>query len=116
VVRLLLIEDDPTIRTPLIRALSERGHAVAAAHTAMGGLQTALDERPDLVVLDLGLPDLDGIRLLRMLRAVSPVPVGEPRPRSPACRLIRPHQSPHPGLSRRSFRPPSAADSTGGRP
>ncbi|MFJ1601992.1 response regulator transcription factor [Streptomyces sp. NPDC088253] len=74
-VRLLLIEDDPTIRTPLIRALSERGHAVAAAHTAMGGLQTALDERPDLVVLDLGLPDLDGIQLLRMLRAVSSVPV-----------------------------------------
>ncbi|MEU5482406.1 response regulator transcription factor [Streptomyces mirabilis] len=74
-VRLLLIEDDPTIRTPLIRALSERGHAVAAAYTAMGGLQTALDERPDLVVLDLGLPDLDGIQLLRMLRAVSSVPV-----------------------------------------
>lgn len=74
-VRLLLIEDDPTIRTPLIRALSERGHAVAAAYTAMGGLQTALDEGPDLVVLDLGLPDLDGIQLLRMLRAVSSVPV-----------------------------------------
>jgi DNA-binding response OmpR family regulator len=75
VVRLLLIEDDPTIRMPLIRALRERGHAVAAAHTAMGGLQTALDERPDLVILDLGLPDLDGIELLRMLRAVSSVPV-----------------------------------------
>ncbi|GGX76586.1 response regulator transcription factor [Streptomyces fructofermentans] len=74
-VHLLIVEDDPTIRTPLIRALRERGHAVAAAHTAMAGLQTALDERPDLVVLDLGLPDLDGIELLRMLRAVSPVPV-----------------------------------------
>ncbi|GLI01177.1 response regulator transcription factor [Phytohabitans aurantiacus] len=73
--RLLLIEDDPAIRTPLLRALRERGHAVAAAHTAMGGLQTALDERPDLVVLDLGLPDLDGLELLRMLRGVSTVPV-----------------------------------------
>lgn len=70
VVRLLLIEDDPTIRMPLIRALGERGHAIAAASTALGGLQTALDERPDLVLLDLGLPDLDGIELLRMLRAV----------------------------------------------
>lgn len=75
VARLLLIEDDPAIRTPLLRALRERGHAVAAAHTAMGGLQTALDERPDLVVLDLGLPDLDGLELLRMLRGVSTVPV-----------------------------------------
>ncbi|WP_127356904.1 response regulator transcription factor [Actinacidiphila soli] len=72
---LLLIEDDPAIRLPLMRALREHGHAVAAAHTAMSGLQTALDERPELVVLDLGLPDLDGIELLRMLRAVSPVPV-----------------------------------------
>jgi hypothetical protein len=71
VARLLLIEDDPAIRTPLVRALRERGHAVAAAHTAMTGLQTALDERPDLVVLDLGLPDLDGLELLRMLRGVS---------------------------------------------
>ncbi|SCF33856.1 DNA-binding response regulator, OmpR family, contains REC and winged-helix (wHTH) domain [Micromonospora viridifaciens] len=73
--RLLLIEDDLTIRTPLIRALRERGHAVAAASTAMTGLRDALDDRPDLVVLDLGLPDLDGRELLRMLRAVSSVPV-----------------------------------------
>jgi len=72
---LLLIEDDSAIRTHLLRALRERGHAVAASHTAMAGLQTALAERPDLVVLDLGLPDLDGSELLRMLRAVSAVPV-----------------------------------------
>ena len=72
---LLLIEDDLAIRTTLLRALRERGHAVAASHTAMDGLQTALGERPELVVLDLGLPDLDGLELLRMLRAVSQVPV-----------------------------------------
>ena len=72
---LLLIEDDAAIRTNLLRALRERGHAVAASHTAMDGLQTALAERPDLVVLDLGLPDLDGKELLRMLRAVSAIPV-----------------------------------------
>ena len=72
---LLLIEDDPAIRTSLLRALRERGHAVAASHTAMVGLQTALAERPDLIVLDLGLPDLDGRELLRMLRAVSTMPV-----------------------------------------
>ncbi|MEH1053735.1 response regulator transcription factor [Micromonospora sp. CPCC 206171] len=73
--RLLLIEDDLTIRTPLIRALRDRGHAVAAASTALTGLRDALEDRPDLVVLDLGLPDLDGAELLRMLRAVSSVPV-----------------------------------------
>ncbi len=75
VARLLLIEDDLTIRAPLVRALRERGHAVAATSTAMTGLRDALDDRPDLVVLDLGLPDLDGRELLRMLRAVSAVPV-----------------------------------------
>jgi two-component system KDP operon response regulator KdpE len=75
VARLLLIEDDPTIRTPLLRALRERGHAVAVAGTAMSGLQAVLNDRPDLVVLDLGLPDLDGRELLRMLRAVTATPV-----------------------------------------
>ena len=72
---LLLIEDDVAIRTNLLRALRDRGHAVSASHTAMDGLQTALNDRPDLVVLDLGLPDLDGKELLRMLRAVSKIPV-----------------------------------------
>src|SRR3954471_23584645 len=41
----------------------------------MAGLHQAVEERPDLVVLDLGLPDMDGRELLRMLRAVSAVPV-----------------------------------------
>jgi two-component system, OmpR family, KDP operon response regulator KdpE len=75
VAQLLLVEDDATIRTALTRALSERGHAVASASTAMAGLRQALGERPDLVVLDLGLPDVDGAEMLRMLRAVSGVPV-----------------------------------------
>ena len=73
--RVLLIEDDLAIRTMLMRALRERGHAVAVAAAAMAGLQAVLDEKPDLVVLDLGLPDVDGLELLRMVRAVSAVPV-----------------------------------------
>ncbi|MGH3656292.1 MAG: response regulator transcription factor [Micromonosporaceae bacterium] len=73
--RLLLIEDDPAIRGMLLRALRDRGHAVAVSDTGMRGLQSVLDERPDLVVLDLGLPDVDGLELLRMIRAVNPVPV-----------------------------------------
>jgi two-component system KDP operon response regulator KdpE len=75
VAQLLVVEDDERIRSALIRALRERGHAVSSAATALEGLRQAVDERPDLVVLDLGLPDLDGRELLRMLRAVSSVPV-----------------------------------------
>lgn len=87
--RLLLIEDDLTIRTPLLRALRERGHAVAAASTAMDGLRDALDDRPDLVVLDLGLPDLDGRELLRMLRAVSAVPIIVATARDEETEIVR---------------------------
>ena len=70
-----MIEDDPTIRTALTRALTDRGHAVTSAPSAMVGLQLAIDQRPDLVVLDLGLPDVDGLEVLRMLRGVSKMPV-----------------------------------------
>jgi two-component system KDP operon response regulator KdpE len=73
--QLLLVEDDPAIRSALVRALSERGHGVRTASTGMAGLQEAVDNRPDLVVLDLGLPDVDGCTVLTMLRAVSDVPV-----------------------------------------
>jgi DNA-binding response OmpR family regulator len=75
VAQLLVVEDDERIRSALIRALRDRGHAVSSAATALEGLRLAVDGRPDLVVLDLGLPDLDGRELLRMLRAVSAVPV-----------------------------------------
>jgi two-component system, OmpR family, KDP operon response regulator KdpE len=75
VAQLLVVEDDERIRSALIRALRERGHAVSSAGTALAGLKQAVEERPDLVLLDLGLPDLDGRELLRMLRAVSAVPV-----------------------------------------
>src|SRR5215472_1213967 len=73
--QLLLVEDDPAIRGALIRALGERGHAVSSTPSAMQALQLVLDAPPDLVILDLGLPDLDGFEALRMLRAISKVPV-----------------------------------------
>ena len=72
---LLLVEDDLRIRTALTHALTERGHAVASEPAGLPALRRVVDDPPDLVVLDLGLPDIDGIQLLRMLRPVSNVPV-----------------------------------------
>ncbi|WP_030157680.1 response regulator transcription factor [Glycomyces sp. NRRL B-16210] len=73
--QLLLIEDDERVRSALLRSLRDLDHQVASAPDAMTGLRAAIDHRPDLVVLDLGLPDLDGSQMLRMLRGVSDVPV-----------------------------------------
>jgi two-component system, OmpR family, KDP operon response regulator KdpE len=75
VAQLLLVEDDAAIRRALIRALTELGHAVASTALGMGALQQIINDRPDLVILDLGLPDVDGADLLRMIRSVSQVPI-----------------------------------------
>ncbi|MCV2393073.1 response regulator transcription factor [Actinotalea sp. M2MS4P-6] len=71
----LIIEDDATIRTALVRALTSRDHSTMTAPTALDGLQSLVDNPPDVVLMDLGLPDLDGTALLAMVRAVSDVPV-----------------------------------------
>jgi two-component system response regulator PrrA len=75
VAQVLIVEDDPRIRSLLMRSLDELGHAVSSAATGMDGLNQAVANRPQLVVLDLGLPDVDGQQVLTMLRAVSKVPV-----------------------------------------
>ena len=71
----MLIEDDVRIRDAVGRALGDRGHAVRSASAGMPGLQQVIDDPPDVVVLDLGLPDVDGREVLKMLRGVSSVPV-----------------------------------------
>ncbi len=73
--QVLVVEDDPAIRSAILRALADLGHAVTSAPDALSGLRAAVDGKPDIIVLDLGLPDLDGAEALRMLRAVSDVPV-----------------------------------------
>ncbi|HEX6872992.1 MAG TPA: response regulator transcription factor [Micromonosporaceae bacterium] len=73
--QLLLVEDDAEIRRALIRALNELGHVLTSVPTGMGALPEIVDKGPDLVILDLGLPDIAGEDLLRMIRAVSQVPV-----------------------------------------
>jgi DNA-binding response OmpR family regulator len=71
----MVLEDDPQVRRAVLRALAERGYATSSASAGMAGLTGALRDRPDLVILDLGLPDVDGHQVLRMIRAVSRVPV-----------------------------------------
>lgn len=71
----LLIEDDQRIRQSLATRLAERGHDVESTATAMDGVQKAVSGEVDIVVLDLGLPDVDGADALQMIRAVSEVPV-----------------------------------------
>jgi DNA-binding response OmpR family regulator len=70
-----LIEDDQAIRQTLTRSLSEQGHTVRAVATAADALRDVVAWDPEVVILDLGLPDLDGADVVKMLRAVSQVPV-----------------------------------------
>lgn len=86
---ILLVEDDPAIRRELVRVLRDRGHAVATATTGMEGLRLAVEEPPEAVLLDLGLPDVDGGTVLTMLRAVSDVPVIVVTARDGDAELVR---------------------------
>src|SRR4051812_38536980 len=72
---ILLVEDDSTIRAALCDALTAHGHTVRAHGAAFEALRDAAAEMHDLVILDLGLPDLDGESVLRMLRGVARTPV-----------------------------------------
>ncbi|HKW71348.1 MAG TPA: response regulator transcription factor [Candidatus Dormibacteraeota bacterium] len=70
-----MIEDDPAISESLRSALSERGHTVRAASTALAGLALVTETPGDAIVLDLGLPDLDGRAVIKMLRALTRAPI-----------------------------------------
>lgn len=72
---ILVIEDDPTIRHFVRLTLRTEGHEVHEADTLRRGLIEAGTRRPDLVVLDLGLPDGDGVTFIREFRNWSPTPV-----------------------------------------
>lgn len=87
--RITVVEDDERIRSTLEHALRERGHEVRLSATGLEGLVKAVEDQPDVVVLDLGLPDIDGLDLIRMIRAVSKVPVIAATARDDEADIVR---------------------------
>lgn len=73
--RILVIEDEERIRQFLKRGLTYEGYVVDAAEDGKSGLEKARDTPPDLVLLDIMLPGIDGIEVCRRLRAASAVPI-----------------------------------------
>jgi two-component system, OmpR family, KDP operon response regulator KdpE len=73
--QLLVIEDDPGIRDVLRALLSAANYRIVEAETAVRGEVEARAHKPDLLIVDLGLPDRDGIELVRRVRDWSPVPI-----------------------------------------
>jgi two-component system, OmpR family, KDP operon response regulator KdpE len=71
----LVVEDDLSVIRVLRAALRSRGYEVASARTGQAGLDAVEQVRPAVILLDLGLPDLDGIEVCRRLRAQYPVPI-----------------------------------------
>ncbi|NWF69028.1 MAG: response regulator [Chloroflexi bacterium] len=71
----LVIEDDPQIRRFLRTSLPANGYHIIEAATAFDGLRLMGLQHPDLVILDLGLPDIDGLELTRQLRAWTTTPI-----------------------------------------
>lgn len=74
-VHLLVVEDDEPIRRSLIRGLTEQGASVSSAGSAVEAIKALAVEQPDAVMLDLGLPDLDGADVLALIRAQGRLPV-----------------------------------------
>ena len=73
--RVLIIEDEPQMRGLLYTTLHGRGYEVELAATASAGLDLAATWHPDVILLDLGLPDRDGIEVCRRIREWSRVPI-----------------------------------------
>jgi DNA-binding response OmpR family regulator len=87
--RVLLVEDDPYVRSAMAAELTTRAHAVRTAGTALDGIREVSHHPPEVVVLDLGLPDLDGGQALKMMRAITAIPVIVATARDEEAEIIR---------------------------
>ena len=73
--RVLVVDDEPQIVRALVINLKARKYEVDAAHDGASALELAAARHPDVVVLDLGLPDMDGVEVIRVLRGWTRVPI-----------------------------------------
>lgn len=73
--RVLVVEDEPTLRETLVYNLSRQGYEVSTAADGLTALDVARQERPDVVILDIMLPGLDGFEVCRVLRQETNVPI-----------------------------------------
>jgi DNA-binding response OmpR family regulator len=85
----LVVEDDHFVRSALIRHLADAGHTVRSVGTALEALREVAQFGFDVVILDLGLPDLDGSEALKMLRGLSDVPVIVATARDDETEIVR---------------------------
>ena len=85
----LVVEDDPVVRAALIRGLTARDWVVRSVGTALESLREVSEHPPDVVILDLGLPDLDGGETLKMIRGVSDVPTIVATARDEETEIVR---------------------------
>jgi DNA-binding response OmpR family regulator len=87
--RVLIVEDDSYVRSAMVADLTRRSHAVRTAGTALDGIREVSQHPPELIVLDLGLPDLDGGQALKMMRTVTAAPVIVATARDEEAEIIR---------------------------
>ncbi|ARF59485.1 DNA-binding response regulator [Streptomyces gilvosporeus] len=86
---MLVVEDDQFVRSALIRHLTDASHAVRSVGTALEALREVAQVGFDVVILDLGLPDLDGSEALKMLRGITDVPVIIATARDDEAEIVR---------------------------
>jgi two-component system alkaline phosphatase synthesis response regulator PhoP len=73
--KILVVDDEPSITKSIQYSLEKEGYQVIVAHTGPDGVELAKQHKPNLVILDVMLPDLDGYEVCRMIRAEMPVPI-----------------------------------------
>lgn len=73
--RVLVVDDEESVRRFLRVALSSQGYKVLEQGSGQGGISAVATEKPDVIILDLGLPDIDGIEVTRLLREWTRIPI-----------------------------------------
>ncbi len=73
--RVLIIDDEEAIRRFLRVTLSSQGYAVIEQPSGQGGISSAATEKPDVIILDLGLPDIEGVEVIKLIRQWTQIPI-----------------------------------------